>query len=85
MILPRSHEQSQDELACMKGEIMATTSKQLLTVAQVADRLGLKEATIRRRILERRLPYVKLGRAVRIPIEVIDALIASSYRPAIEG
>ena len=64
---------------------MATTSKQLLTVAQVADRLGLKEATIRRRILERRLPYVKLGRAVRIPIEVIDALIVASYRPAIEG
>ena len=64
---------------------MATTSKQLLTVAQVADRLGLKEATIRRRILERRLTYVKLGRAVRIPIEVIDALIISSYRPAIEG
>jgi excisionase family DNA binding protein len=69
----------------MKGEIMATTGKQLLTVAQVADRLGLKEATIRRRILERRLPYVKLGRAVRIPIEVIDALIVASYRPAIEG
>jgi excisionase family DNA binding protein len=64
---------------------MAITSKQLLTVAQAADRLGLKPATIRRRILERRLAYVKLGRAVRIPVEVIEALIASSYRPAIEG
>lgn len=63
---------------------MAITSKQLLTVKQAADRLGLKPATIRRRILERRLTYVKLGRAVRIPVEVIDALIASSYRPAIE-
>jgi len=64
---------------------MATTSKQLLTVVQVANRLGLKEATIRRRILERRLPYVKLGRAVRIPEEAVDALIASSYRPAIDA
>ena len=64
---------------------MAITSKQLLTVAQVADRLGLKQATIRRRILERKLPYVKLGRAVRIPEEAIETLIASSYRPAIEG
>ena len=64
---------------------MTSTSKQLLTVAQAADRLGLKQATIRRRILERRLSYVKLGRAVRIPVEVIDALIASSYRPAIQG
>ena len=63
---------------------MATTSKQLLTVAQVAERLGLKPATIRRRILERRLPYVKLGRAVRIPVEDVEALIASSYRPAID-
>jgi len=66
-------------------ERMAPISKQLLTVAQVADRLGLKQATIRRRILERRLPYVKLGRAVRIPVEAVDALIASSYRPALEG
>ena len=64
---------------------MPTTSKQLLTVPQVAERLGLKPATIRRRILERRLPYVKLGRAVRIPVEAIDELIASSYRPAIES
>ena len=64
---------------------MAITSKQLFTVAQVADRLGLKPSTIRRRILERKLPYVKLGRAVRIPVEAIEALIASSYRPAIEG
>lgn len=68
----------------MQGGTMAITSKQLLTVKQAADRLGLKPATIRRRILERRLTYVKLGRAVRIPVEVIDALIASSYRPAIE-
>ena len=64
---------------------MPITSKQLLTVAQVANRLGLKESTIRRRILDRRLPYVKLGRAVRIPVEVIDALIAFSYRSAIDA
>ena len=63
---------------------MKQTSAQLLTVAQTAARLGLKEATIRRRILERRIPYVKLGRAVRIPIEAIDALIVASYRPAID-
>ena len=64
---------------------MPNTSKQLLTVAQVANRLGLKESTIRRRILDRRLPYVKLGRAVRIPVEAIEALIASSYHPAIDA
>jgi excisionase family DNA binding protein len=62
---------------------MTPTSKQLLTVTEVAMRLGLKPATIRRRILERRIPYVKLGRAVRIPVEAVEALIAVSYRPAI--
>ena len=63
---------------------MAPMSKQLLTVAEVATRLGLKPATIRRRILERRIAYVKLGRAVRIPTEAVEALIAASYRPAID-
>ncbi len=42
---------------------MANPSKQLLTVAQAADRLGLKAATIRRRILERNvLPHLLLDR-----------------------
>ena len=63
---------------------MTHSSKQLVTVAQAATRLGLKPATIRRRILERKIPYVKLGRAVRIPVEAIDDMIASSYRPVIE-
>ncbi len=63
---------------------MSRTSAQLLTVAQTAARLGLKEATIRRRILERKIPYVKLGRAVRIPVEAIESLVAAGYRPVID-
>ena len=63
---------------------MVLKSKQLLTVTEVATRLGLKPTTIRRRILERRIAYVKLGRAVRIPIEAVEALIIASYRPAID-
>lgn len=50
---------------------------------EAAARLGLKEATIRRRILDRRLPYVKVGRAVRVPIEAIEELIATGYRPVV--
>lgn len=56
---------------------------QLLTVEEVANRLGLKVATIRRRILERKIDYVKNGRAVRIPVEVVERIITSGYRPAI--
>ena len=55
----------------------------LLTVEEVADRLGLKAATIRRRILERKIDYVKNGRSVRIPIEAVERIIATGYRPAI--
>jgi len=58
-------------------------SERLLTVPEVAVRLGLKEATIRRRILERRIDYVKNGRSVRIPLEAVEKVIAVGYRPAI--
>lgn len=54
-------------------------SERLLTIAEAATRLGLKISTIRRRILERRIAVVRIGRAVRIPIEVIDALIAAGW------
>ena len=33
-------------------------SAKLLTVREVADRLGLKESTIRKRILQRQIAYV---------------------------
>jgi excisionase family DNA binding protein len=62
---------------------MGHTETKLLTVSEAAESLGLKEATIRRRILERRIPYVKLGRAVRIPLEAINELVKAGYREAI--
>jgi excisionase family DNA binding protein len=54
-------------------------SERLVTVAEAAARLGLKVSTIRRRILEKRIAVVRIGRAVRIPIEVIDAMIATGW------
>ena len=60
--------------------MMTRKSEQLLSVMDAAQRLGLKESTIRRRILERRLAYVKNGRAVRVPIEVVERLIADGWR-----
>ncbi|MCA9469663.1 MAG: helix-turn-helix domain-containing protein [Nitrospira sp.] len=57
---------------------------QLLTVEETANRLGLKVATIRRRILERKIDYVKNGRSVRIPLEAVEKVITSGYRPAIQ-
>jgi excisionase family DNA binding protein len=62
---------------------MTRKSDQLLSVVDAANRLGLKESTIRRRILERKLAYVKNGRAVRVPVEVIEQVIADGWREPI--
>jgi len=56
------------------------TSERLLTVAEAAGRLGFKESTIRKRILQRSMVYVKNGRAVRVPIEEVNRLIAKGWR-----
>lgn len=63
---------------------MKRISQRLLTVREAANRLGLKECTICRRILERRIVYVKNGRSVRIPVEAVDELIASGWRDPID-
>ncbi len=47
----------------------------MLTVAAVAQRLGLKEPTIRVWIANGRITYVKLGRAVRIAEEEVAKFI----------
>ncbi|MDX3364048.1 excisionase family DNA-binding protein [Streptomyces sp. ME02-6978.2a] len=52
----------------------------LLTVAQVAERLGTWETSgerfPRRLIEERRIAFVKVGRHVRIPESAVDQYIA---------
>ena len=54
--------------------------ERLLRVEEVADRLVVKQSTIRRMIPERKIGYVKLGRAVRIPHRVVDQRIADGWR-----
>jgi excisionase family DNA binding protein len=53
-----------------------------MTCAEAALELGLKEATVRVWVARRRLSSVKLGRAVRIPLEAIEQLIRDSTIPA---
>jgi excisionase family DNA binding protein len=54
----------------------------MLTVAQVAQRLNVKEGTVRSWIWQRRLAHVKLNRAVRIPEEALQKLISENTIPA---
>ena len=56
---------------------------QLLSVFQVADRLALKSATIRKLIYQRRLPIVRIGRAVRVKETDVELLIVEGYRKVV--
>ena len=51
------------------------TEPQLLTIPEVANRLGLKPKTIRRWALFRKITYVKVGHAIRIPESEVDRII----------
>jgi len=58
--------------------------KQLLTVAEASEMLGLKPATIYLWLAQRKLPRVSCGRAVRIPAEAIAEFIERNTIPARE-
>jgi excisionase family DNA binding protein len=56
----------------------------LLTVEEVAARLGLRVSTIRRMILERRIDTVRPSvRAVRIPESAIRRILEKGFTPSI--
>jgi len=57
-------------------------NNQLLTVREAADRLALKEGTVRLWLAQRRLPVVRCGRAIRIPLQAIEEFIQSNTIPA---
>jgi excisionase family DNA binding protein len=47
----------------------------LLTVRQAADYLGTTSATIYTKIWRREIPFIKLGRSVRLDIHDLDQMI----------
>jgi excisionase family DNA binding protein len=49
----------------------------LLSAQEAADRLGTSTRFVRRLIFERRIPYAKLGRHVRIAERDLDAFITA--------
>lgn len=54
----------------------------LLRIPQVADRLAVKESTVRKMVFEKRLPIVKIGRVVAIPEDYIEKMIRDGYQAA---
>ena len=58
------------------------TVTELFTVSEAADHLRVKVSTIRAWTLTRRLPFFKVGRAVRIRREDVEQLLAKGFVPA---
>lgn len=54
----------------------------LLTLPQAAERLGLKVATLRFWVWQRKIETVRIGRAVRFREGTIDQLIECGTMPA---
>ncbi|MDT7042927.1 hypothetical protein [Candidatus Nitronereus thalassa] len=59
-------------------------SEKLISVFEAEELTGRKASTWRRDILERRVPSVKIGRLIRIPIEAVEALIKTGWRDEVK-
>ena len=57
----------------------------MLNVNDAAQLLGLKPTTLRAWILHRKIEFVRVGRAVRIPAKAIDEFIERNTTPARES
>jgi excisionase family DNA binding protein len=51
---------------------------QLLTIDQLADRLGITVRHVRRLVAERRVPYIKVGRFVRFDPDAIKTWLSGA-------
>ena len=62
---------------------MKADSERLLTVFEAEQLTGRKASTWRKDILNRKVPVVRIGRSVRIPVEAIQKMIKAGYCPAL--
>jgi excisionase family DNA binding protein len=59
-----------------------TPQPRMVDVKHAAEELGLSVACVRKWIAERRIQYVRLGRAIRVPCAEIERLISEGTIPA---
>lgn len=58
---------------------------QLLTIDQLAERLGITVRHVRRLVAERRVPYLKVGKLVRFRPDEIAAWLESGRREVVRA
>ena len=64
---------------------MENDNVRLLTLEQAARLLGVKESTLRSwRLHRKNLPFVTVGRCVRVSVAAVENLISSNTIPARE-
>ena len=63
---------------------MQTAAKPMLSVPAAAEYLGLSQRTIWGWIYERRVPSIRLGRAVRLRTSDLDKFIEAGTTPALD-
>jgi excisionase family DNA binding protein len=61
----------------------ADNAAQLRNLPQAAKRLGVSVKCLRSWVYRRTIPYVKIGRAVRISDETIEKISLRGTRPAL--
>ena len=63
----------------------SSNTVRLRSLPEAAERLGLSVKCLRGWVWRRSIPYVKVGRAVRISDETIEKLIQAGTVPALDG
>jgi excisionase family DNA binding protein len=63
---------------------MDKSTKRLLTLMECESRTGRKVSTWRKAIAKREIPFVRIGRSVRIPQEFIEDLVSKGWRDPVK-
>jgi excisionase family DNA binding protein len=57
----------------------------LIDIAELERRTAIKQATLRKYVVKRKIPFVKIGRLVRFDLAEIGAWIAERKVPVLKG
>lgn len=66
---------NKNQLEKRGGDAEAPQFNPLLNTLQAADRLGISKRTMQMLMAERKIPYLKIGRSVRIRPEDLESFI----------
>jgi excisionase family DNA binding protein len=60
------------------------TMEHLIDIAELERRTAINRATLRKYVVQRKIPFVKIGRLVRFDLPEIEAWIAERKVPALK-